>query len=102
MATLESRDDQGENSPIYETPAIIGEVDPGFRIGGSEPHHAKEETGVVREQRVPRHLCEQAHHRGDEDTTTHTSCSNHIHPGLLSVFQLYLDGRPDLCHFRLY
>lgn len=101
MATLESRDDQGEDCGVYETPAVIGDVNPGLRILGGESHKFEEKIGVVRKKRVARHLREQAEHRGDQDTTTHTGSFNHIHPGLFRMCQLDLDGRLDLCHFRL-
>lgn len=98
-ATRESRDDQGSDGSSEERPTVVGEVDSRLRKSGGVPHHAKEKTGIVREQRIARHLCEQTHHRRDEDTTAHSGCFEHLPPGLLFVAQLDGDGRLDLSQF---
>lgn len=100
VAAPEPRDDQGGDGGSEQTPAVVGEVDSGLCEIGGIPHHAEEEAGVVREQRVAGHLGEEAHHRRDEDATAHAGGFDHVPPGLLGVVHLDGDGRLDLSHFR--
>lgn len=65
MATFEPCDDQGEGCGVHQTPAVIGDVDPGLCIVAAESHKVEQKIGVVRKKRVTGHLCEQAEHTGD-------------------------------------
>ena len=100
-SALEARNDECDDCAVEQTPALIGNVDPGLCEAGGITHHLEKQVGVVRKQRVSAHLGEKTHHGGDEYTAAHTSGSEHIHPRLPGVLQLELDGGSNLGHLSL-
>lgn len=101
-SALEARDGQGDDHTVEQTPALVGNVDPGLCEVGGVTHHLEEQVGVVRKQSVSAHLGEETHHGRDEHTAAHTGRAEHVHPRLLGVLQLELDGGSNLGHLGLH
>jgi len=97
----EASDNKSNDNTVEQTPALVSNVDASLSEVGGVTHHLEEQVGVVREEGVAAHLREETHHNGDEHTTTHTGGGEHVHPGLLRVLELELDGRSDLGHLGL-
>lgn len=100
-SALEAGNDQSDDCTVDETPALIGNVDPGLCEVGGVTHHLEEQVGVVRKQSVSAHLGEKTHHGGDQHAAAHTGRTEHIHPGHLRMLQLELDDGFDLSHLSL-
>lgn len=101
MATLEAGDRERNDHGVEQAPAGVGNVDAGLRIASGVAHHLEKQVGVVGQQRVSGHLGEKTHEGGDEHTAAHTSGAEHIHPRLLGVLKLELDGGANLSHLGL-
>ena len=111
-----SCDDQRGDGSVEKAQALIAHVDSCFGKCCIIPNHPKNCTRVVtykcqqrewqnkmscdlRYEGVPRPLCKQAHSRSNEYTTSHSCCSEHVHPRLLGVLQFDLDRGLNLSHF---
>jgi hypothetical protein len=101
-ATTESSDNQRDNDSIYQTPALVGDVDARFSEFGGVPHQLEQEILVVREQSVTTHLRKETEEARNENTTSHTSRADHVFPRATGVFHLEFNSRSDLCHLGLY
>jgi len=90
---------QSNDCSVHETPAVVGEIDACFGKVAGISHHVEEKVGVEAQESVSGELGEETEEDGNQESASHTRCSDHVEPVLFFDFGLELDGRLDLCHF---